>query len=209
MLDYSFTVAERFMRYVRVDTQSDPHSTTFPSTEKQKNLSRILVDELKSMGIEDAHLDEHGYVYATIGSNTDKRVPVICFCSHVDTSPDCSGAGVKPILHRKYDGADIILPDDAMQVISTQNHPYLIEKVGDDIITASGTTLLGADDKAGVAAIMDMANFFSKNKQFKHGTIKILFTPDEEIGKGCKQIRFKETRCQLCLYARWWRTGFT
>ena len=190
--DYSFTVAERFMRYVQVDTQSDPNSNTQPSTEKQKNLSRILVEELKQLGIGDAHLDEHGYVYATIPSNSPKKVPVIAFCAHVDTSPDSSGEGVKPIVHKNYDGSDIVLPDDPTQVITTNEHPYLKKKIGEDIVTASGTTLLGADDKAGVAVIMDMAAFFMSHPELKHGGIKILFTPDEEIGRGVDQVDLKK-----------------
>lgn len=189
---YQFTTAERFMRYVQVDTQSNPLSNTHPSTEKQKNLSRILVEELKQMGVTDAVLDEFGYVYATIPSTTNKKVPVICFCSHVDTAPDASGAGVKPLFHQNYQGQDIVLPDDNRQIITTANHPYLKEKVGEDIITASGTTLLGADDKAGVAIIMDMANYFMTTKNVKHGTIKILFTPDEEIGRGVDKVDLKK-----------------
>lgn len=185
---YQFTAAERFIRYVQVDTQSDPLSTSFPSTEKQKDLSRILVQELLQMGIADAQLDEHGYVYATIPSNTDKQVPVICFCSHVDTAPDCSGTNVKPILHKNYDGADIVLPDDEKQVLLKSDYPYLETQLGNDIITASGKTLLGSDDKAGVAEIMDMANFFMTNKEVKHGTIKLLFTPDEEVGRGTEKV---------------------
>lgn len=189
--DYQYTAAERFMRYVQVDTQSDPLSTTQPSTEKQKNLSRILVQELREMGISDAELDDHGYVYATIPANTDKQVPVLCFCSHVDTAPDASGKDVKPILHRQYDGSDIILPDDPTQVISTKDHPYLKERIGDDIITASGTTLLGADDKAGVAIIMDMAHYLLQHPEVKHGKIRILFTPDEEVGRGVDKVDIK------------------
>ena len=180
------------MRYVQIDTQSDPLSQSQPSTEKQKDLSRILVEELKALGIGDAHLDEHGYVYATIPSNSNKNVPVICFCSHVDTAPDASGAGVKPILHKNYQGQDIVLPDDATQIIKTSEHPYLKEKIGEDIITASGTTLLGADDKAGVAIIMDMANYLMTHPEVKHGTIKILFTPDEEIGRGVDKVDIKK-----------------
>lgn len=183
-LEYTFTVADRFLKYVTIDTQSDPHSTSFPSTEKQKDLGRLLVAELHQMGITDALLDQYGYVYATIPSNTDKKVPVICFCSHMDTSPDCSGTGVKPIVHTNYDGQDIVLPDDPAQVISIRQHSYLKKKIGEDIITASGTTLLGADDKAGVAIIMDLANYLIAHPEVKHGTIKILFTPDEEIGSG-------------------------
>ena len=185
---YSFTVAKRFMKYVTIDTQSDPHSTSFPSTEKQKDLSRLLVTELKELGLGDAMLDEHGYVFATIPSNTTKKVPVLCFCAHVDTSSDSSGKNVKPILHSKYSGADIILSDDPSQIISTKHHPYLQEKIGDDIITASGTTLLGADDKAGVAVIMDMVNHLVTHPECKHGKIRILFTPDEEVGRGVEML---------------------
>jgi tripeptide aminopeptidase len=185
---YIFSVAERFLRYVKVDTQSDPNSTSQPSTEKQKDLSRMLVNELQELSIADAHLDDHGYVYATIPSNTTKQVPVVCFCAHVDTSSDSSGANVKPIIHKNYDGSDIVLPDDASQIITTNEHPYLLKKVGEDIVTASGTTLLGADDKAGVAVIMDMATFLISHPEIKHGDIKILFTPDEEIGRGVDKV---------------------
>ncbi|MBS1611177.1 MAG: peptidase T [Bacteroidetes bacterium] len=189
---YAFTVAERFTRYVQIDTQSDPQSNTIPSTTKQKDLSNLLVKELLEMGVSDAHLDEWGYVYGTISSNTDKKVPVICFCSHVDTAPDCTGANVKPIIHKNYDGKDIVLPDDNTQIIRTADHPYLLEKTGEDIITASGTSLLGADDKAGVAIIMDMANYLIAHPEIKHGTIKILFTPDEEIGRGVNKVDVKK-----------------
>lgn len=182
------TCTERFLRYVVIDTQSDPNSKTIPSTDKQKNLGRVLVEELKDLGIEDAHLDEWGYVYATIPANTDKKVPVICFCSHMDTSPDSSGKNVKPIIHRNYDGADIVLPDDPNQVIRMSEHPDLKDQIGNDVITASGTTLLGADNKAGLAAIMDAAHFFMKNPEVKHGKIRILFTPDEEIGRGVDKV---------------------
>ncbi len=186
--NYEHTVASRFMRYVQVDTQSDPTSSSQPSTEKQKDLSRILVQELQDMGISDAVLDEHGYVYATIPATTDKQVPVLCFCSHVDTAPDCRGKDVKPILHKKYDGKDIVLPDDTSVVINTKDHPYLKERIGDDIITASGKTLLGADDKAGVAIITDLANYLIQHPEVKHGKIRILFTPDEEIGRGVAAV---------------------
>lgn len=188
LADYQHTVADRFIRYVQIDTQSDPASESQPSTEKQKDLSRILVKELQEIGITDAELDKHGYVYATIPATTDKQVPVLCFCSHVDTAPDCSGAGVKPLLHMSWDGSDIVLPDDPTVVISTKEHPYLKERIGDDIITASGTTLLGADDKAGVAIIMDLANYLIKHPEIKHGKIRILFTPDEEIGRGVQAV---------------------
>ncbi len=185
-------VAERFMRYVTIDTQSDPDSGSFPSTEKQKELSILLTKELLAMGVKDAHMDEWGYVYATIPSNTEKKVPVLCFCSHVDTAPDCSGYGVKPILHRQYQGQDIVLPDDPSQVITTKDHPYLQEKIGDDIITASGTTLLGADDKAGVAIIMELAKRLVQDESVRHGDIRILFTPDEEVGRGVDRVDMKK-----------------
>lgn len=189
---YAYTVADRFMRYVQVDTQSDPESTSFPSTEKQKDLGRMLKQELKLMGLSEVEMDEHGYVFGTIPSTTEKVVPVICFCSHMDTAPDCSGAHVKPILHKNYQGADIILPDDPTQVITTSQHPYLKERVGDDIITASGKTLLGADDKAGVAIIMDLANYLMTHPEIKHGKIRVLFTPDEEVGRGVEKLDMKK-----------------
>ncbi len=192
LANYHFTAAERLMRYVQIDTQSDPQSSTQPTTQKQKDLSKLLADELKQMGIEDAHMDEFGYVYASIPSNTDKQVPVICFCAHVDTAPDASGTNVKPILHKQYDGKDIMLPDDTSQIISTSVYPYLKEHVGNSIITASGLTLLGGDDKAGVSVIMDMANFLIAHPEVKHGTIKILFTPDEEVGKGTAKVDLKK-----------------
>ncbi len=185
---YNFTAAERFMRYVQVDTQSDPLSDKQPTTEKQKDLSLILVEELKSMGISDAHMDEHGYVYATIPSNSNKKVPVLCFCAHVDTAPDASGTGVKPLLHKNYQGQDIELPDDPKQVLKKKDFPYLEKLLGHDIITASGTTLLGSDDKAGVAEIMDAAHFLMNHPEVKHGKIRILFTPDEEVGKGTAKV---------------------
>lgn len=179
------------MRYVQIDTQSNPLSETQPSTEKQKDLSRLLVEELKAMGITDAEMDEHGYVYATVPSNTDKKVPVICFCAHVDTAPDASGTGVKPILHKNYNGEDIVLPDDKSQVLRKKDFPYLEKLIGHDIITASGTTLLGSDDKAGVAEIMDAANFLMTHPGIKHGAIRLLFTPDEEVGRGTVKVDMK------------------
>jgi|SRR5690606_4775462 len=188
MDNYQHSVAERLMRYVQIDTQSDPYSESQPSTDKQKDLSRLLVAELKALGIADAELDEQGYVYATIPATTDKKVPVICLCAHVDTSPDSSGKDVKPLLHKNYDGSAIILPDDTEVVITTENHPYLLERIGDDIITASGLTLLGADDKAGVAVIMDTAQYLMAHPEVVHGAIRILFTPDEEIGRGVNAV---------------------
>lgn len=186
--NYKNTSTERFLKYVQIDTQSDSNSATQPSTLKQKDLSKLLVQELVEMGVQDAHLDEFGYVYATIPSNSEKAVPVICFCSHVDTSPDCSGEGVKPIIHQNYQGQDIVLPDDNSQIIRLADHPDLAHQFGNDIITASGTTLLGADNKAGVAEIMDAAFHLVNNPEIKHGTIKILFTPDEEIGRGTAAV---------------------
>ncbi|HWZ05112.1 MAG TPA: peptidase T [Mucilaginibacter sp.] len=188
-----FTVTARFLRYVTVDTQSDPASPSIPSTEKQKDLGRILVKELLAMGIEDAHLDEFGYVYATIPSNATKsNVPVICFCSHMDTAPDCSGTGVKPILHKNYQGADIILPDDPSEIIRLKDHADLKNQIGNDLVTASGTTLLGADNKAGVAEIMDACYQLVNHPEIKHGKIRILFTPDEEIGRGVDKVDIKK-----------------
>jgi tripeptide aminopeptidase len=189
---FNHTVTERFLRYVVIDTQSDASSSTCPSTEKQKDLGRLLASELKAIGLADAHLDEHGYVYATIPANTGKSVPVICFCSHMDTSPDCTGTNVKPQIVKNYRGGDIALPADPVQVIRVAEHPELKNQIGNDIITTDGTTLLGADNKAGVAEIMDAAHFFINNPQVKHGTIKILFTPDEEIGRGVDKVDLKK-----------------
>jgi tripeptide aminopeptidase len=189
---YTFSVAERMMRYAQIDTQSNPASSTSPSTEKQKDLGVLLVRELMALGIVDAHLDEYGYVYATLPSNSNREVPVICFCAHMDTSPDCSGANVKPLLHKNYQGQDLVLPDDTTQVIRASEHPYLLKRRGDDIITASGTTLLGADDKAGIAIIMDLIQYLQEHMQLKHGVIKILFTPDEEIGRGVDKADIKK-----------------
>jgi len=183
------SVLERFLRYVQIDTQSDPNSETFPSTAKQRNLSNLLAEELRALGIADAHVDEHGYVYATIPSNSERTdIPVICFCSHVDTSPDVTGENVKPIVHRNWDGSDIILPDDHSQVLRIGELHDLDLQIGNDIVTASGTTLLGADNKAGVAEIMAAAEYLLANPQIKHGAIKILFTPDEEVGRGTEKV---------------------
>ena len=189
---FTHSVTERFLRYVVIDTQSDPTSPTCPSTMKQKNLGRLLAAELQAMGLADAHLDDHGYVYATIPATTDKKVPVICFCSHMDTSPDCSGANVKPQIVHNYQGGEIVLPGDPAQVIRPAEHPALKDQIGNDLITTDGTTLLGADNKAGIAEIMDAALFLIGNPQIKHGTIKILFTPDEEIGRGVDRVDLKK-----------------
>ncbi len=184
----NFTCLERFLKYVQVDTQSDIDSMTHPSTEKQKDLGKILVEELQQIGIKDAHMDEFGYVYGTLESNTNKNVPVICFCSHMDTSPETSGANVKPLVLKNYDGSDIILPGDTSQVLVPDEHPELKNQLGNDIVTSDGTTLLGADNKAGLAEIMDAVNFFVSNPDVKHGKIRILFTPDEEVGRGVDKV---------------------
>ena len=185
-------MSERFLKYVQIDTQSDPESPTCPSTEKQKNLGKVLVEELLSLGIKDAHLDEHGYVYATIQANTSKQVPVICFCSHMDTSPDCGGKDVKPIVHKNYFGGLIKFPQDATLSLDPIAHPDLKNQIGNDIITADGTTLLGADNKAGLAEIMDAAAYIIQHPEIKHGKIRILFTPDEEIGRGVDNVDIKK-----------------
>jgi len=188
-----FTVTERFLHYVTIDTQSDPNSATCPSTEKQKNLGNLLVNELIAIGLQDAHLDKYGYVYATVPANSDKPdAPVICFCSHMDTAPDCSGENVKPIIHKNYKGQDLVLPDDPSQVVRLDDHPQLKEQVGNDVITASGLTLLGADNKAGVAEIMDACYQLMNHPEIKHGKIRILFTPDEEIGRGVDKADMKK-----------------
>ena len=192
-MNLKFTVTERFTRYVTIDTQSDPSSDTCPSTPKQKNLGLLLVTELLDMGLHDAHMDEYGYVYATVPANTSKvNIPVICFCSHMDTAPDCSGTNVKPIIHKNYQGQDLVLPDDLSQIIKLGDHPELRHQIGNDVITASGTTLLGADNKAGVAEIMDACYQLINHPEIKHGDIRILFTPDEEIGRGVDKADVKK-----------------
>jgi tripeptide aminopeptidase len=189
MTPYTHTVRDRFLNYVQIDTTADPNSTSFPSSLKQKDLAAVLVKELREIGLSDVEMDEWGYVFATIPSNSDRTdLPTICFCSHMDTAPDCSGTNVKPIVHRNYDGSPITLPDDPTQVITTERHPYLLKKIGDDLITASGLTLLGADDKAGVAIIMDLAKQLTDHPEIKHGKIRILFTPDEEVGRGVEHL---------------------
>lgn len=182
------TVLDRLLRYVVIDTQSDPESRAQPSTEKQKDLGRVLVDELLALGLDDAHMDEHGNVYATVPSNTDKQVPVICFCSHMDTAPDFSGTGVKPSIVRNYQGGDIRLTGDTSRIIKVSEHPDLKHQIGHDIVTTDGTTLLGADDKAGIAEIMTAAATLVANPEIRHGTIRILFTTDEEIGRGADKV---------------------
>jgi len=190
--NYSYTVLDRFLRYVTMDTQSDPNSSTYPSTEKQKNLGRLLVQELQGMGLNDAHLDEYGYVYATLPSTSPKKnVPVIFFCAHMDTSPDCSGTDVRPIVHKNYQGGALELPNGGVR-ISPEEHPELKNQRGNDIVTADGRTLLGADNKAGVAEIMDAVHFLVTHPDIPHGTVRILFTPDEEIGRGVDKVDLRK-----------------
>ena len=183
------SVTDRFLRYVVIDTQSDAKSPTQPSTMKQKDLGRLLVEELLAIGVSDAHLDEHGYVYGTIPATTTKNnVPVVCFTAHMDTAPDFSGTGVKPQIVKNYQGGDIRLVGDQTQVIRVSEHSVLKDLIGHDIVTSDGTTLLGADDKAGIAEIMSAAEFLINNPDIKHGAIRILFTTDEEIGRGVDKV---------------------
>ena len=178
---------ERLLRYVRIDTQSDPHSTASPTTEKQKDLGRLLVTELHDLGLRDAELDAYGYVYATLPATTDQDVPVICWCAHMDTSPEAPGADVQPIVHRNYDGGLIHLPFEGI-VLDPAEHPDLRDQVGSAIVTADGRTLLGADNKAGIAEIMAAVEWLVAHPEVAHGTIKILFTPDEEVGRGTAHV---------------------
>lgn len=184
--NYKFTCVDRFLKYVKYDTQSDEDSTTFPSDPKQLELSKDLVTELKEIGLADAYMDENGYVIATLPGNTEKEVPVIGFISHVDTSPAVSGNNVNPQILKNYQGNDITLQNG--KVIEADNNPELKEMIGFDIITTDGSTLLGADDKAGIAEIMDAMNYLSQNPEIKHGTIKVCFTPDEEVGRGAEKF---------------------
>ena len=184
--NYQFTCVDRFLRYVKYDTQSDEESTTFPSDPKQLELSKDLVEELKKIGLEDAHMDDNGYVIATLPSNTEKDVPVIGFIAHVDTSPAVSGKDVNPQIVKNYEGGDITLKNG--KVIDAESNPELKDMIGFDIITTDGTTLLGADDKAGIAEIIDAINYLVQHPEIKHGTIKICFTPDEEVGRGAEKF---------------------
>ena len=189
--NYKFTCVERFLEYVKYDTQSDENSKSFPSTEKQKILSADLVKELKEIGLKDAHLDEWGYVIASLPSNIKKDVPAIAFIAHVDTSPAVTGKDVKAVINKNYQGGDIKLKNGGW-VIKESANPDLKNMKGFDIITTDGTTLLGADNKAGVAEIMDAANYLITHPEVKHGTIKICFTPDEEVGRGTEKIDLKK-----------------
>ncbi len=185
---YKFTCVDRFLKYVKYDTQSDEESTSFPSTEKQKILLADLAKELQDLGIKDAAIDEWGYVMATLPSNSDKKVPAIGFIAHVDTSPAVTGANVNPQILKNYKGGDIKLLNDPNQIIKAEDNPDLADMIGFDIITTDGTTLLGADNKAGVAEIMDAVNYFLTHPDIKHGDIKICFTPDEEVGRGTEKF---------------------
>jgi len=189
--NYKFTCVDRFLKYVKYDTQSDEDSTSFPSTEKQKILSKDLAEELKQLGLKDAHMDEWGYVMATLPSNTNKKVDPVAFISHVDTSPAVSGKDVKPVIRKNYQGGDIKLEHGGW-VIKEDENPYLKEMIGNDIITTDGTTLLGADNKAGVAEIVDAINYLLTHPEVKHGDIKVCFTPDEEVGRGTEKIDLKK-----------------
>ena len=189
--NYKFTCVDRFLKYVKYDTQSDEESISFPSTEKQKVLSKDLAEELKALGLKDAHMDEWGYVMATLPSNTDKKVDPIAFISHVDTSPAVTGKEVKPKIRKNYQGGDIKLENGGW-VISVDDNPDLKNMIGFDIITTDGSTLLGADNKAGVAEIVDAVNYFHTHPEIKHGDIKICFTPDEEVGRGTEKIDLKK-----------------
>lgn len=191
------TVLDRFQRYVQIDTRSDEDSETYPSTEKQWVLLKMLTEELKTLGVDDAGVDEYGYVTGTIPSNLTPEetdgVPTIGFLAHVDTSPAITGTDVKPVVHANYQGGDIVLPGDPTQIISPGEYPNLEKHyIGMDIVTSDGTTLLGADDKSGVAEIMTAVDIFMRNPDIKHGTIKIAFTPDEEVGRGTKHFDVKK-----------------
>jgi tripeptide aminopeptidase len=189
--NYQFTCVDRFLKYVKYDTQSDEESESFPSTEKQKILSQDLANDLKTMGLEDAHMDEWGYVMATLPSNSDKEVDPIAFIAHVDTSPAVTGKDVKPMIRKNYQGGDITLENDGW-IIKESENPDLKNMIGFDIITTDGTTLLGADNKAGVAEIMDAVAYLLAYPEVKHGPIKICFTPDEETGRGTEKIDLKK-----------------
>jgi tripeptide aminopeptidase len=183
----NYTVKDRFLRYVQIDTEADPMSTSYPSSEKQKNLTKVLIQELENMGLR-AITNDAGYVYAHLESNVDNDCKTVFFCAHIDTAPDCSGKDVKPIVHENYQGQEIVLPDDPTQVLTPSKHKNLSKKIGHDIITASGLTLLGSDDKSGVAAIMDAIYQMKNNPDLPHGKVAVLFTTDEEVGRGTDQV---------------------
>jgi len=194
------SVLDRFLRYVQFDTRSDDSSTTVPSTASQLVFQNALAAELRALGLRDAAVDGHGYVMATIPATTQKtNVPAIGFIAHVDTSPEMSGAGVTPIVHASYDGRDIVLPDDPTAILRLADTPALAGQVGHDIVTASGTTLLGADDKAGVAEIVTAAEYLIAHPEVPHGVVRIAFTPDEEIGRGANHFDVARFGC-ACAY---------
>ncbi|MDQ7817908.1 MAG: peptidase T [Melioribacteraceae bacterium] len=190
--NYKFTVVERFLKYAKIETTSDEESKTFPSDPKQLELSKLLVEELKQIGMKEVEMDEFGYVIATLPSNTEKPVPVIGFIAHVDTSPAVSGKNVNPIINKNYQGGDIVLTKDTTKIIDAAGNPELKDMIGFDIITTDGTTLLGADDKAGVAEIIDAMNYLIKHPEIKHGKIRVCFTPDEEVGRGTEKFDVKK-----------------
>ena len=190
------TVIERFLRYVKYDTQSTENSTTYPSTEKQKELGKQLVYELKELSLQDASIDGYGYVTATLPANIQRTTPTIGFIAHMDTSPEVSGKDVKPQIHENYSGNDIILPGDNTQILRPSENPELAKKIGNEIITSDGTTLLGADDKAGVAEIVDAVHYLTTHPEIEHGIIKVAFTPDEEVGKGVEYFDVKKFGAQ-------------
>jgi len=188
-MNLTHTLTERFLKYVQIDTESDPFSKTSPSSEKQKDLSRVLVEELHDMGIPNARMTEHGYVYAHIPGNVNDKIPGIFFCAHVDTAPDVTGKNVEPIVWKNYQGQDLVLPDDPEQIIGPLKYPQLLNKIGHDIRSASGTTLLGSDDKSGVAIIMDSAfQLMNQFSEMERGPVSILFTTDEEVGAGVDHV---------------------
>lgn len=190
--NYKFTCVDRFLKYVKFDTQSVEDSDTFPSDQKQLELSKSLVEELKELGLEDTLMDDNGYIVATLPSNVDKDIPAIGFISHVDTSPAVTGKNVNPVIHENYQGGDIVLPNDKSKVLKEEENPELKDMIGKDIITTDGTTLLGADDKAGLAEIMDALNYLANNPEVKHGPVKVCFTPDEEVGRGAEKFDVKK-----------------
>ena len=194
-MKYSISVQEmtgRFLRYVAINTQSDEESENYPSTAGQLDLSRLLVEELQSMGLTDARLNEHGYVFASLPATTAKEVPVIGLIAHVDTSPEVSGAAIKPIVHHNYRGGELVLPGAPSQVIRPEDNPALAGCIGHDLITTDGTTLLGADNKAGVAEIMTAVDFLMRHPEIAHGPIRVAFTVDEEVGNGTKYFDIEE-----------------
>lgn len=191
-MDLASSITERFLRYVRMNTQSDPSSVTFPSSKAQLRLGELLVKELKEMGVKDVRQDKFGYVIANIPANTDKKIPSVLFCSHLDTSPDCAANDICPVIHKNYQGTDIVLPGDPSRIIHTSDFPELLNKIGQDIITSDGRTLLSADNKAGISELMEVARLLIADPKIRHGKIIFLFVPDEEIGKDTLNLNLHE-----------------